>query len=149
MTIQFETIELYYKETEELIKKEHAPFMQTSISYLSDHMEQFLYVETEDFTKRRIETFVMEKDDVFQTYGILCSFPAKKLMVEYVTNYLKSHSESSHAPFSVIHDAKDGLLDMNIPLSIFEQQSDQITFYEAIQSFLQFFDTMMNDNTNE
>ena len=75
---QFSAIERCVKETENLIREEDQNFLNDSISYLKNHMNEFVYVESNAFEVIRVDAVVLEFDEVFETYTALFGLKLQK-----------------------------------------------------------------------
>lgn len=123
-------IERCLKETEDVIKEEDASFMEQPISYFSNHIEEFVYIDSLAFDTIRVDGMAFETDDVFHTFTVLFGLKVQKKHGSFLKDYLKDNVglQTSSAMFS----DQDGLWDINIPLDALDGFQSDMTLAEAV-----------------
>ncbi|WP_186671729.1 branched-chain amino acid aminotransferase [Sporosarcina sp. BP05] len=135
---QFSAIERCVKETENLIREEDQNFLNDSISYLKNHMNEFVYVESNAFEVIRVDAVVLELDDVFETYTALFGLKLQKKFGNDMKAYLDTHLRGDGAKYSVMFSIEDGLWDINFALDYIEGFSEDLSFVEVYQLMYNF-----------
>lgn len=131
-TLSFSALERCSKETEELIQAETEEFLQQPLSFLRDNEAEFFYVESADFTTIRIDSFVLEFDDMFKTYTALFGLKLQKKYEQAMRQYLDGIMPKR---YSLSFDSADGLWEVNIYL---QQEDGAWTLAEGIQNIYRF-----------
>ena len=134
----FNVVERCVKETENLIREEDQQFLSGSISYLKNHMNEFIYVESDAFDLIRIDAVVLECDDVFKTYSSLFGLKLQKKFGDAIKAYLDTHLHGDGAKYSVLFSNEDGLWDMNFALDYVDGFSEDLPFVEVYQLMYNF-----------
>lgn len=134
----FNVVERCVKETENLIREEDQQFLSGSISYLKNHMNEFIYVESDAFDLIRIDAVVLECDDVFKTYSSLFGLKLQKKFGDAIKAYLDTHLHGDGAKYSVLFSNEDGLWDMNFALDYVDGFSEDLSFVEVYQLMYNF-----------
>ncbi|RHW37599.1 branched-chain amino acid aminotransferase [Lysinibacillus yapensis] len=132
------TIERCLKDTEEVIAKEEVSFLNTPLNYLNQHMEEFIFIESEAFHGMKTESLSFEVDDVFKTYMVLFGFQVQKKYASTIKAYLEEHLHGENIYASYIFSGEDGLWDVNLPLNNVEGFTEEMTFNEAISLIYNF-----------
>lgn len=140
---KFSTIERCVKETENLIREEDQNFLNEGISYLKNHMNEFVYVESNAFEVIRVDAVVLELDDVFETYTALFGLKLQKKFGNDMKAYLDKHLHGDGAKYSVMFSNEDGLWDMNFALNYIEGFSEDLSFVEVYQLMYDFIFKMV------
>ncbi len=140
---QFSAIERCVKETENLIREEDQNFLNDSISYLKNHMNEFVYVESNAFEVIRVDAVVLELDDVFETYTALFGLKLQKKFGNDMKAYLDTHLRGDGAKYSVMFSIEDGLWDINFALDYIEGFSEDLSFVEVYQLMYDFIFKMI------
>jgi hypothetical protein len=134
----FSVIERCVKETEDLIREEDLNFLNDGISYLKNHMNEFIYVESNAFDVIRVDAVVLEFDDVFKTYTSLFGLKLQKKFGDAIKAYLDTHLNGDGAKYSVMFSGEDGLWDMNFALDYVEGFKEDLSFIEVYQLMYNF-----------
>ncbi|MEK5068931.1 branched-chain amino acid aminotransferase [Sporosarcina sp. FSL K6-1508] len=134
----FNVVERCVKETENLIREEDQQFLSGSISYLKNHMNEFIYVESDAFDLIRIDAVVLECDDVFKTYSSLFGLKLQKKFGDAIKAYLDTHLHGDGAKYSVLFSNEDGLWDMNFALDYVDGFNEDLSFVEVYQLMYNF-----------
>ena len=140
---QFSAIERCVKETENLIREEDQNFLNDSISYLKNHMNEFVYVESNAFEVIRVDAVVLELDDVFETYTALFGLKLQKKFGNDMKAYLDQHLHGDGAKYSVMFSNEDGLWDVNFALDYIDGFSENLSFVEVYQLMYDFIFKMV------
>lgn len=147
-------IERCDKETEELIAKEDATFLNTPIHYFKKQLNEFLYIESSAFEKIKFDAISIEVDDVFQTYMALFGLSVQKKYTKTIKNYLEEHLHTDGIKnYSALFAGDEGLWEINVPLDYIEGFSEDMTIQEAlsltyvfVQNLLQTIEQSSNVN---
>lgn len=134
----FSVIERCVKETENLIREEDQHFLNDTISYLKNHMNEFVYVESNAFEVIRVDAVVLEFDDVFKTYTSLFGLKLQKKFGDAIKAYLDTHLHGYGAKYSLLFSGEDGLWDMNFALDYVDGFSENLSFIEVYQLMYNF-----------
>ncbi|MBO0588459.1 branched-chain amino acid aminotransferase [Sporosarcina sp. E16_8] len=140
---QFIAIERCVKETENLIREEDQNFLKDSISYLKNHMNEFVYVESNAFEVIRVDAVVLELDDVFETYTALFGLKLQKKFGNDMKAYLDTHLQGDGAKYSVMFSIEDGLWDINFALDYIDGFNENLSFVEVYQLMYDFIFKMV------
>lgn len=123
-------IERSSKETEELVAEESVHFFDQPISFLQQHKEQFIYIETSRFNIIGIDSLCLEVDDVFGTYeamlGLRLQKKHEKTIKDFLENELMDINKSS-----LLFSQSDGLWDFNFAINGIDGFHEDITIGEA------------------
>ncbi|KAA0964849.1 branched-chain amino acid aminotransferase [Sporosarcina sp. ANT_H38] len=141
---QFSVIERCVKETENLIREEDQNFLNDSISYLKNHVNEFVYVEANAFEVIRVDAVVLEFDEVFEKYTALFGLKLQKKFGNDMKAYLDTHLHGDGAKYSVMFSNEDGLWDMNFALDYVEGFSEDLSFVEIYQLMYDFIFKMVD-----
>lgn len=134
----FSAIERCVKETENLIREEDQSFLNESILYLKNHLNEFVYVESNAFEVIRVDAVVLEFDEVFETYTALFGLKLQKKYGDDMKAYLDTHLNGDGSKYSVMFSNEDGLWDMNFALDYVDGFSEELTFIEILQLMYNF-----------
>ncbi len=140
---QFSAIERCVKETENLIREEDQNFLNGSISYLKNHINEFVYVESSAFEVIKVDAVVLELDDVFETYTALFGLKLQKKFGNDMKAYLDTHLNGDGAKYSVMFSNEDGLWDINFALDYVDGFSADLSFVEVYQLMYDFIFKMV------
>jgi hypothetical protein len=140
---QFGVIERCVKETENLIREEDQNFLNDSISYLKNHLNEFVYVESNAFEVIRVDAVVLEFDEVFETYTALFGLKLQKKFGNDMKAYLDTNLHGDGAKYSVLFSNEDGLWDMNFALDYVDGFSEDLSFVEVYQLMYNFIFKMV------
>lgn len=131
-------IERCLKETEEAVAKEEATFLDASLTYLKEHMDEFLYIESDEFQPIKTDSLSLEVDDVFKTYMVLFGFQVQKKHANIIKTYLEEQLHGENVYASYIFSGEDGLWDINLPLNNIEGFSEEMTISDAFSMIYNF-----------
>lgn len=126
----FTLIERCVKETEELKKEETAAFMEQPISFLSNNMDEFLYVESDHFDMIGVDGIALEVDDLFGTYTALFGLKLQKKWEAVIKSYLDE--KLGEKTYSALFSPQDGLWEINIPLDRLPTFNPEVSLQTAI-----------------
>lgn len=119
-TLTIETAELCAKETEETLRAADDAFLQQPVSYLRDNLPEFLYVASPDFDALRIDSAVLEVDDIFGTYMVLFGLEGKKKEQAIIRPFIEDKLQQQLTAFSLSFSDNEGLWEVNMPLDPLE-----------------------------
>ncbi|MCG7335915.1 hypothetical protein MHZ95_11545 [Sporosarcina sp. ACRSM] len=137
--LQFHLIERCDKETEDVIQAEEPSFLDSSISYLKRHPNEFIYVESGAFDAIRVDAIAMEFDEVFETNVALFGLKLQKKFGAAIQSYMDDHLHGKVAKFSILFSGEDGLWDVNFALDAMEGFTEELSFkqvYDLIYRFV-------------
>ncbi|KAB2330181.1 branched-chain amino acid aminotransferase [Cytobacillus depressus] len=123
-------VERSHKETEELIAEEAENFLDQPVSYLKNHISEFLYIESERFSVVGADSICLEIDDVFGTYEAMLGLKLQKKHEKSIKDYLKS-TLNEEGKFSLLFSQTDGLWDFNFALNGVKGFTEEMTIGEA------------------
>jgi hypothetical protein len=127
------------KETEELIAIENATFLEQPIDYFKNHINEFIYVESNWFDIINVDAISFEVDSVFGSYDVMLGLKVQKKLGNRVKSFLLSQLKNDDAVFELMFNQSDGLFDMNFSLNDLDTFNEKWTIKEAffhIYSFL-------------
>ncbi|MEK4495027.1 branched-chain amino acid aminotransferase [Ureibacillus sp. FSL W8-0352] len=126
-------IERCNKETEEILEKESASFLNTSISYFKNHLNEFLYIQSPVFDEIKVDAISMEVDDVFGTYMALFGLKVQKKHTKTIKNFLEQHLHTNSIKnYSALFAGDEGLWEINLPLNFIEGFQEDMTIEQAL-----------------
>lgn len=137
--LPFHLIERCDKETEDVIRAEESGFLDTSISYLEQHQNEFVYVESDAFELIRVDAMAVELDEVFETNTALFGLRLPKKFGAAIHSYMDAHLHGHDAKCSVLFSGEDGLWDVNFALDAMEGFTEELSFkqvYDLIYRFV-------------
>jgi hypothetical protein len=132
-------IERCDKETETIIAEESSKFLNQPITYLKEHTNEFIYLESAWFDLVAADAISLEWDDVFGRYGVLLGLKLQKKFQSEIKKYLANELNGEEAPFEILFSDADGLWDLNFTLNYLKGYTEQSTIgdaYSLIYSFL-------------
>ncbi|PFG06231.1 branched-chain amino acid aminotransferase [Bacillus sp. es.034] len=131
-------IERCDKETEELIGEESDDFLDQPITYLKQHKNEFVFLESKWFALIGVDAVSVEVDDVFGTYDAMLGLKLQKKYRSQIEDYLDEFLEGVSS-YDLLFNGEDGLWDLNFTLNDhrgFEESQTMLTVYELIYDFL-------------
>ena len=131
-------IERCDKETEELISQESVVFLDQPLTYLKEHKNEFVFLESEWFAVIGVEAVSVEVDDVFGTYDAMLGLRLQKKYRSQIERYLEESLEGE-ASYDLLFNGEDGLWDLNFTLNDhrdFNEGQTMLAAYELIYEFL-------------
>jgi hypothetical protein len=137
-------IERCNKVTEELIKNEPVTFLDQPISYLKEHINEFIFLESVWFEVIGVDAVSLEVDDVFGTYDAMLGLKLQKKYRSQIEQYLEEALQGESS-YDLLFNGEDGLWDLNFTLNDhtdFHDDLPMLTVYELVYAFL--FDLLKN-----
>ncbi|MCP1145025.1 hypothetical protein [Lysinibacillus endophyticus] len=126
-------IELCDKETEETLSKPDASFLSKPITYLKEHQNEFLYIESSSFETFKTDSLSLEVDDVFKTYMVLLGLKVQKKHASTIKSFLNENLHGGEIKnFSAMFSGDEGLWDLNIPIDMIEDFQETMTIEETL-----------------
>ncbi|MDN4492707.1 hypothetical protein [Ureibacillus aquaedulcis] len=125
-------IERCDKDSEDVIAQEQASFLSTSITHLKQHMNEFIYIETDAFEPIKTDSLSIEVDDVFKTYIVLFGLKVQKKHASTIKAYLEENLHGENVYSSMMFSGEDGLWDINLPIDNMEGFHEDMTLQEAV-----------------
>jgi hypothetical protein len=141
-------IERCSKETETMITNESTSFLNQPLTYLKEHKNEFIYVESILFEKIGVEGVSLEVDDVFGTYDVMLGLKLQKKFEKMLKDQLNSSLHGDDAKFDLIFSHDDGLWDLNFALNYAEGFKETISLNEAFQLIHQFLSLLVESIKN-
>ena len=126
-------LERYNKETDELISKESSAFLQTSISYFKENMQEFIYWETPILDVISVDAIAVEYDEVFDVYTAMFGLLIQKKYTAEIRAFLDEHYNSEKMQYSMMFAGNEGLWEINLPLNYINGFDDSFTMEDAYQ----------------
>ncbi|RSK29325.1 branched-chain amino acid aminotransferase [Bacillus sp. HMF5848] len=131
------------KETENMLAIETPEFLQQPITYLKEHMSEFVYVESKWLDIIGVDAFSFELDDVFRTYSVLLGLRVpKKLESELKKQLTHNLHGSGISVFSLMYSQEDGLWELNFTFNNVDGFSENLTLEQAFSLIYQFIFTI-------
>lgn len=124
-------IERCDKESETMIANESQSFLTQSIEYFKNHKNEFIYLESDNLDKIKVDATSLEIDDVFGTYDVLLGLKLQKKFDPAIRTYLQTHLHGEHAKFELMFNQGDGLWDLNFALNYVDGFKEDMTIGEA------------------
>jgi hypothetical protein len=131
-------IERCSKETETMIANEPSSFLNQPITYLKEHKNEFIYVESIFFEQIGVEGVSLEVDDVFGTYDVMLGLKLQKKFEKMLKEQLNHSLHGDEAKFDLIFSHDDGLWDLNFALNYVDGYQENISLNDAFQIIHQF-----------
>ncbi|MGE6632281.1 branched-chain amino acid aminotransferase [Bacillus sp. NPDC077027] len=126
-------IERVEKEAEAFIQSEEPPFLQEPLTYVKNHKNEFIYIESPWFDIVQIDGVAIEWDDVFQTYTALFGFMRRKKETGKLKEIL-SDVKGAQLQFN----GQDGLFEMNLQLLEIGEIKEEMALAEVLSHLYQF-----------
>lgn len=142
--MEFTVIERCDKETEEVLGKEDPSFLNNIVTYLKEHLNEFVYIESSSFEEARIDSMSIEVDDVFGIYMALFGFRAPKKFGDSIKAYLKENLIGEEIRLSVMFSNEDGLWEMNLPINSIEGYDESMSIEDATKLTHRFLVGLVN-----
>jgi hypothetical protein len=124
-------IERGHKETEEVIAIETFSFLDHSVNYLKEHMEEFIYLESNWLELIGVDAISLEVDDVFRTYDVMLGLKLQKKHEKVIRDYLNEELNGKAEAFDLMFNQNDGMWDLNFTLDYIREFNQDITLSEA------------------
>ncbi|MDI7741902.1 hypothetical protein QMK38_07795 [Lysinibacillus fusiformis] len=137
-------IERCDKDTEEMIAKENASFLNTPLSHLKQHMNEFIYIESNEFEPIKTDSLSLEVDDVFRTYMALLGLKVQKKHATIIKTYLEENLHGDEIYSSMMFSGEDGLWDINIPIDNMKDFREDMTMQEVTSLIYNFLEPLVN-----
>ncbi|MEH7014412.1 branched-chain amino acid aminotransferase [Neobacillus niacini] len=131
-------IERCSKETETMIANESSSFLNQPITYLKEHKNEFIYVESTLFEEIGVEGVSLEVDDVFGTFDVMLGLKLQKKFEKMLKEQLNNSLHSDEAKFDLMFSHDDGLWDLNFSLNYVEGYTENLSMHVAFQLIHQF-----------
>ena len=132
------------KETENVLAVEQPSFLNTEISYLKEHKNEYLYIESDSFEAIKIDGLTLEMDDVFGTYSVMAGLKIQKKWEAAIKNFLNESLKGDGSKFSMLFNQQDGLWDLNFTLNYLQSFKEDATIAKTIQSITDFLEELNN-----
>ncbi|GLB61280.1 branched-chain amino acid aminotransferase [Cytobacillus sp. NCCP-133] len=126
------------KETEEVLSKETAEFLNQPIKYFKNHKNEFMYLESKWFDLVGADAISFETDAVFGNYEVMLGLKLPKKAETAIKTYIKENTLTSTPKYSLMFSQQDGLWDLNFSLNDLEGFTEDLSIYDAYQSIYQF-----------
>ncbi|MDM5326442.1 branched-chain amino acid aminotransferase [Neobacillus sp. CF12] len=136
-------IERCSKDTETMIANESSTFLNQPITYLKEHKNEFIYVESTLFEQIGVEGVSLEVDDVFGTYDVMLGLKLQKKFEKMLKEQLNNSLNGEEAKFDLMFSHDDGLWDLNFALNYVEGYKEDLSLNEAIQLIHQFLSQLV------
>jgi len=136
-------IERLDKETEEVLGKETASFLEQPITYFKNHLNEFMYLESPAFEQINVDAVSFEVDDVFRTYSMLLGLKLQKKYQSNIKEFLTANLHGDDANVSLMFNGDDGLWDLNLSIDHVEGFREDLTISEAYQLVYQLISTLV------
>ena len=131
-------VERCNKESEETLSEEGSTFLERPISFLKDHKEEFLYVESQSFSIIGIDSISIELDDIFKTYDVMFGLKLQKKFESALKDAMKQLFITDQPKMAIMFNQQDGVWDMNFALNHIERFNESNSLQENILLMYQF-----------
>lgn len=146
MTNEHLVCERYDKETEELISKDSAEFLNTQLTHFKEKKNEYVYVKTDSLDEIKVDGLVLEYDEVFEVYTAMFGLAIQKKFGPTIKTYLNEHYNDEKMNYSLMFSGDEGLWEVNLPLDYIDQFNENFTIQEAYE-FLYTFITSLIEAT--
>jgi hypothetical protein len=136
-------IERCSKDTETMIANESSTFLNQPITYLKEHKNEFIYVESTLFEQIGVEGVSLEVDDVFGTYDVMLGLKLQKKFEIMLKEHLNNSLNSEESKFDLMFSHDDGLWDLNFALNYVDGYKENLSLNEAFQLIHQFLSQLV------
>ncbi|WP_019155606.1 hypothetical protein [Robertmurraya massiliosenegalensis] len=136
-------IERSDKETEEFLAEEDAAFLQTKISYLKDHQNEFVYFEANELNELGVDSLSIELDDVFGNYDVMLGLKLQKKQEPVMRAFLDHELNGNDIKYDLMFDQGDGLWNVNFTLNYVTDFSEDMTFDAAFRLIIQLLEQLV------
>nr|WP_106779635.1 protoporphyrinogen oxidase [Lysinibacillus timonensis] len=137
-------IERCNKETEEVITQEQPSFLSTPITFLKQHREEFVYIESPEFEAYKTDAISIELDDVFNIYMALLGFKVQKKHTSAIKTFLSEQLQGENQYFSASFSGDEGLWELNIPIEGIKGFNENLTISEVLVSTIGFLQSLLD-----
>ncbi len=137
-------IERCSKETENMIDKESSSFLNQPITYLKEHKNEFIFVESTLFEQIGVEGISLEVDDVFGTYDVMLGLKLQKKFEKMLKEQLNNSLQGDEAKFDLVFSHDDGLWDLNFALDYVEGYRENLSIHESLHIIHKFLSALVH-----
>lgn len=137
-------IERCDKDTEDVITKEEASFLNTPLKQLKQNPNEFIYIESPTFEPIKVDALSLELDDIFQTYMVLLGLKVQKKYAKTIKTFLNNNLHGTNVFYNCMFSGEDGLWDLNIPLDFMDGFREEVTIAEALSITYSFLEALVN-----
>ncbi|WP_083998275.1 hypothetical protein [Caryophanon tenue] len=140
--MQFTVVERLNKETEELIAVAEPSFLQEKLSYVAEHQQEYIYVESPQFEALKMDAVVLEFDEAFEVPMALFGLRYQKKVSANLKQFLKDNLEKglvSGAMFS----GNEGIWEINISLNAMKNYDEAQTIEQTLEKLVAFVAEMV------
>ncbi|WP_301107937.1 protoporphyrinogen oxidase [Sporosarcina sp.] len=131
--LTIENLEICAKETEETIREADTSFLLEPISYLKSNIAEFLYVASPDLDQYKVDSLVLEVDDIFGTYMALFGLQGRKKESEAIRSFIEEQLQQQLLGFSLSFSDNEGLWEVNMPLDPIQGFDESMTIEQTLQ----------------
>lgn len=136
---QFDVLERCDKETENLLATESSAFLQEKVSFLKEHVAQFIFTEAQAFERIRVDAMALEFDDIFEQYSVLFGLRLQKKYSNALRDALDEILQGDGVKYSIAFAGDEGLWEVNVMLNAMEGFQEDLSFsacYQLIYTFI-------------
>ncbi|WP_100333703.1 branched-chain amino acid aminotransferase [Bacillus alkalisoli] len=131
-------VERCNKESEETLSEEGTSFLEKPISYLKDHKQEFLYIESQAFSIIGVDSVSLELDDIFATYDVMFGLKLQKKYEATLKETMKQLFNTDQPKMAIMFNQQDGVWDMNFALNHIEGFNESGSISENLQLMYHF-----------
>lgn len=124
-------IERSNKESEELIAEEGITFLIKPVSYLKEHMDEFVYIESEWFNLIGVDSVSLEVDDVFGTYDAMLSLKMQKKYGPAIKKFIHEEVNQEKEKVALMFESQDGAFSLNFAIDALPGFEEEMSIGEA------------------
>ncbi len=131
--LKFETlkVELCNKETDELIRQVSSSFLEEALEYLKSNENEYIFIESDEFDKIKIDGLSMELDDLFGHYDAMFGLKLQKKYREEIVSFFESTLHGKKG-YNLLFNGEDGLWDVNLSINDLPSYHSNMTLKEAV-----------------
>lgn len=131
-------IERCNKETDELLAEENNSFLNQGITYFKDHLDEFMYLESDYFREIGVDGICLEMDSVFKKYDVMLGIKKQKKFEKAIKSFLSNQLENGETGYDLLFNSNEGIWDLNFSLNGLNTFHEEWTIQQAYYAIYQF-----------
>ncbi|MGP7815773.1 hypothetical protein [Niallia sp. 01092] len=127
-------LELVNKESDERIQDNiNLDFLSEKMNYFEQHLDHYLYLETDTFEIIGIDGLIFEVDSVFRTYEVIFGLKLPKKLGDAIRSYFNESIKKEGLTYNLLFNDQEGLWEVNFPIEALNTFSKDMEINEALQ----------------
>ncbi|WP_445506895.1 hypothetical protein [Niallia sp. 03190] len=127
-------LELVNKESDETIQDNiNLDFLSEKMNYFEQHLDHYLYLETDAFEIIGIDGLIFEVDSVFRTYEVIFGLKLPKKLGDAIRSYFNESIKKEGITYNLLFNDQEGLWEVNFPIEALNTFSKDMEINEALQ----------------